>query len=80
MVAGASRLPLPVFALFAYAGALLWTVSFLSVGYFLGEELPRVHQQIHHVTTILGGLLLALVAGYLLFRWLRRRRRTGTGV
>jgi membrane protein DedA with SNARE-associated domain len=80
MVAGASRLPLPVFALFAYAGALLWTVSFLSVGYFLGEELPRVHQQIHHVTTILGGLLLALVAGYLLFRWLRRRRGTGTGV
>jgi membrane protein DedA with SNARE-associated domain len=37
-VAGTSQFSFAVFALFAYTGALLWPVTFLSVGYIAGEE------------------------------------------
>ena len=38
MVAGASDLEYPVFAAFAYAGAFTWVLTFLSIGYFLGDQ------------------------------------------
>ena len=36
--AGTTFLPYRQFALFAYVGAFLWTVTFLFLGYFLGHE------------------------------------------
>lgn len=36
--AGATRLRVSVFALFAYTGAFLWTFTFVSLGYFLGDH------------------------------------------
>jgi membrane protein DedA with SNARE-associated domain len=75
LVAGAAKLPPATFALFAYAGAFFWSVSFLAVGYFLGEQLPRVHQLIHHIMLIGGGIIVVSVVGYFLGRWLKSRRR-----
>ncbi len=37
-VAGVSKLRMPVFALFAYVGAFIWSVTLISIGYILGEE------------------------------------------
>jgi|SRR5579872_1574764 len=36
-VAGTTRLSYYKFAIFAYSGALIWTISFLLIGYFFGE-------------------------------------------
>ncbi len=41
ILAGASRMPYPVFALFAYAGGFLWTVTLINMGYFLGDSWHR---------------------------------------
>ena len=38
MVAGASALEYPIFAGFAYAGAFTWVLTFLSLGYFMGNR------------------------------------------
>lgn len=38
LVAGSSRMRWPVFATFAYAGALVWSQTFVVVGYALGAE------------------------------------------
>ena len=38
MVAGASGLEYPIFAVFAYCGATTWVLTFLSLGYFLGDR------------------------------------------
>lgn len=38
ILAGASRLPYPVFALFAYTGGFLWTVLLIQMGYVLGDS------------------------------------------
>jgi len=40
--AGSSIMPYPVFAAFAYAGAALWTIVFMNIGFFLGEKWHRV--------------------------------------
>jgi membrane protein DedA with SNARE-associated domain len=38
--AGSSGFPFPVFAKYAYWGAILWTVLFLGLGYFIGAHTP----------------------------------------
>jgi membrane protein DedA with SNARE-associated domain len=42
IVAGSSKLEVSAFALFAYSGALLWSLTFISIGYRLGGEWNRV--------------------------------------
>ena len=76
IVAGLSRLRWPVFCLFAYTGALLWTTTFLSVGYLVGERWQLIAAELHRTALVLalaggGGILLAFV----LYRWWQRRRR-----
>lgn len=41
IAAGASRMPYWTFALYAYAGAFLWTLTFLAIGWLVGEECLR---------------------------------------
>lgn len=59
-VAGSSRLRLKVFASFAYTGAFLWSLSFVSLGYFLGEQWARTSPTIHRLSIIASGTVLAL--------------------
>jgi membrane protein DedA with SNARE-associated domain len=46
--AGSSEFPFGLFARYAYAGAVLWTILFLAMGYFIGAHLPDSLEQIHH--------------------------------
>jgi membrane protein DedA with SNARE-associated domain len=68
-VAGSSQLPLPVFATFAYCGGLLWSGSFITVGYFLGDEWQQMSTSIHRYLVIGGGgATAALAIGFILWR------------
>ena len=73
--AGASRLEFRNFSPYAYSGGFFWVATFLGLGYFLGEEWPRITPQIQTYLwlALAAGLLLALVA-YLLRRWQPRPR------
>jgi len=75
-VAGASKLEVPTFALFAYSGSVLWTASFIALGYFLGDQWRKVPELAEAYVLIAAGALAALGAGY--WVWRRRRRRRGT--
>lgn len=55
-VAGTSKLQLSIFVLFAYSGALLWTSTFVSAGYVLGEQGSKVWRQLHSYSWMLTGL------------------------
>jgi LPXTG-motif cell wall-anchored protein len=76
-VAGSSKLPLPVFATFASLGAILWTGSFVTVGYVLGDEWTRLSASIHQYALIVAGV--AIVSGGIAFLLIRRRRHTVAG-
>jgi len=71
VIAGTSELEPRIFALFAYSGGLAWVVTFVSLGYFLGEQWARIEHEIHGV---LLWVTVALVAGGLIWWWLRRRK------
>jgi membrane protein DedA with SNARE-associated domain len=71
LVAGASKMEIPQFAIYAYSGALVWVVSFLAIGYFVGDQWKRWEPYLHK------GALIAtvfLIAGGVIVYLLRRRR------
>ncbi len=74
LVAGASRVRFRVFALFAYTGGLLWALSYIFLGYFLGEELPRVSPELRRFFLISSGLIFLLISAFFLFRHFKNRR------
>jgi membrane protein DedA with SNARE-associated domain len=75
IVAGSSRLPGAVFARFAYAGAAIWSLAFITLGWYVGpaweEGLATAHRHIRTVAVV--GVVLA-IAYALVHRWWLRRR------
>jgi membrane protein DedA with SNARE-associated domain len=75
-VAGTSKLRLPIFALFAYSGGLIWSTTFVTLGYFLGNEWSRVSHEIHSYALM---LTLVLAAGALIYFWFHKAQRGRAG-
>ena len=76
IVAGTSKLEFRSFASYAWPGGLLWVCTFISIGYFLGEQWQRVFEVIDHNIRVvmLGAAVVA--AFYLAWRyWTSRRPR-----
>jgi membrane protein DedA with SNARE-associated domain len=74
LVAGASRVRFRVFALFAYGGGLLWSLSYIYGGYLLGEELPQVSTKLYPLFYLLSGIALLVISGFFLLKHFRKRR------
>jgi len=74
-VAGTADMPFPEFAIFAYSGGFLWCMTFLSLGYFLGERwewaLEKLHTDVLYVVIAAGLCTMA----YLLYRKFVKRSR-----
>jgi len=61
------------FALFAYAGTVLWVSTFLSLGYLLGERWEAVEKNIHYYLVWVAVAIVVVAVGYLVWRkWVRR--------
>lgn len=74
VVAGTSKLRFSVFSIFAYSGALLWAATFISLGYYFGEQWHQVLEQVHrHLLICTWVVLLVLIMIYLI-RWYRKRQ------
>jgi membrane protein DedA with SNARE-associated domain len=73
-VAGSSRLPLSVFATYAYFGGLLWSGTFISIGYGLGDEWQQMSASIHRYLLLGAAIAASVIAiGFLLIH--RRQRK-----
>jgi membrane protein DedA with SNARE-associated domain len=64
--AGTSLMPYRTFALFAYTGGLLWTITLVSLGYFLGEKWHHVYMYSHRfiIPLVLLSIIVLLIAIY----------------
>jgi membrane protein DedA with SNARE-associated domain len=71
LIAGSTELPYKEFAVFAYPGGVVWVLTFLSIGYFVGDQWPRLERLIHNGAIV---ATVALVAGGLL--WWKFRKRS----
>ena len=79
IVAGSSRLPAHVFARFAYTGAALWALTFMTLGWYVGPAWEAVLQRVHrHVLVVVIGAVV-LAAGYALIHRRILRRAGGSG-
>jgi membrane protein DedA with SNARE-associated domain len=70
--AGIAVMPYRVFAIHAFAGGLLWTVAFVTMGYYLGEKWKLVYTYSYRY--ILPFAILATVI-FLLINFLRTDSR-----
>jgi membrane protein DedA with SNARE-associated domain len=74
LVAGASQLKYPVFAIFAYSGGLLWSVTFITAGFFLEKEWLEKSTAIHRMILItFAAIAFILLVYYLLTRKSRKK-------
>jgi membrane protein DedA with SNARE-associated domain len=75
-VAGASELEARRFALFAYTGAVLWSATFISLGYFLGDQWTRVSDMADETGLIVAGAAIVVLGiGYFVWRRYAHRSR-----
>lgn len=72
IVAGMSKLKFTHFMAYAWSGGLLWVTTFLTLGYFLGENWKRIAESIHHYLLYVSLVAIAAVLCYYL---LRRRKQ-----
>jgi membrane protein DedA with SNARE-associated domain len=73
LAAGSSEMKYPVFARFAYSGAVVWSFTFVTLGYYLGESWTNAVNADHRM--VLTGVALTailVIAAY----WYRRSKRT----
>lgn len=66
VVAGTSKLRWPVFALFAYSGGFLWSVIFITLGYFLGEKWAATSAAVQHYLLIGSAVIAVIVFLYII--------------
>jgi membrane protein DedA with SNARE-associated domain len=73
IAAGITKFPLATFARFAYLGILAWSLFYVSLGYFLGQEASLLVARLGAHCLWASGLIAALLLGYALMRgrWLR---------
>ena len=75
VAAGATRLRFLDFAVFAYTGALVWSLTFVSLGALAGRHWMRVYVQVHENLKIASGVVLVIMIAALVARRLLLRRR-----
>lgn len=74
LVAGSSGLPPRKFATAAYSGAALWSLTFISLGWYFGERWRTVLASLDEHVLSASLVLAGLIAGYLIVRAVRRRQ------
>jgi membrane protein DedA with SNARE-associated domain len=73
LVAGASKLRYPVFAVFAYSGGLIWALTFITLGYSLGESWSANFQSGYRLPLAIAAVVILIGIGIVIS--LKRRKR-----
>ena len=73
--AGTSKLPLSVFALFAYTGGFIWSVTFISAGYYLGSQWTLVFGKVRPNLVIGSAVTVIFFLLYMFVRQYWRKRK-----
>jgi len=77
LVAGMAKLRWPVFTLFAYSGALVWTATFIGLGYGVGERWQQVLAGLERHRLMVAAVAALALAASLTAR--RTNRSKGVG-
>ena len=73
-LAGMVGVGVPRFVLYSALAALLWAAAWGGLGYVTGEALREVTATTGRIGSVLVALVAASVAGYVVVKWIQRRR------
>ncbi len=75
IIAGSSELKYYEFAIFAYSGGLVWTLTFLLTGYYVGVGWEKYVHVVHtHALLLIAAILIILSVAYLIrFLYIKRK-------
>ncbi len=76
-VAGVSQLEIPVFARYAYAGAFLWSMTFISMGLLLGKHWLKIRSHLYLIAIIGIISIISIILGYAVIAKQQQRRKNG---
>lgn len=75
-LAGISRMDFRKFMIFAYSGALLWSITFISLGHELGERWFLVEEYVHRYGFYgLAAVILLLVGAFVFIKFRHTRAK-----
>lgn len=74
LIAGMVELEYPIFALFAYAGGLIWASFFLTIGYFFGNYCTHLLEYINFDIEEIVFIACFAALAYFLYRNLRKKK------
>jgi membrane protein DedA with SNARE-associated domain len=74
IVAGSTRLPYRIFSGYAYLGAAVWSLSFIALGWAMGDEWESALATVHRHVAVIAIAFAVLAGGYAIVhaRWISR--------
>jgi len=79
IIAGITQMRWLTFTIFNVIGAAVWVATWVTIGYVAGDHIDTIYADINRYSLYVFGALVALAAGYIAWRVIRRRRRGGSG-
>jgi membrane protein DedA with SNARE-associated domain len=76
VIAGISKLEFRSFMAYAWTGGAVWVATFLTLGYFLGDNWRDIAELIHRDVGYASAILVVIVGLGAWWRWRMRRRKT----
>ncbi len=74
IVAGMSKLAYPTFIAYAWTGGALWVATFLTMGYFLGENWRPAAELVHQYV-VYASIGIVAIAALWYFFWKKPRKK-----
>ena len=74
IIAGSTKLKFPIFIIYAYSGAFIWSVTFILLGYYTGEKWQPIIEKIQNHLLLIGILILVLALIYFLIKYFRNKK------
>ena len=74
IIAGSTKLKVPIFVVYAYSGALFWSVTFILLGYYAGEKWEPIVESVEKHLLAISLFVILIVLGYSLFKYLRNKK------
>ena len=79
IIAGITQMRWLIFTVFNVIGAAIWVATWVTIGDLAGDHIDTIYADINRYSLYVFGALVALLAGYIVWRVIRRRRRGGSG-
>ncbi len=73
ILAGTSDVSVKTFLAYAWTGGALWVTTFITLGYYIGEDWQRIAELVHEY--LLAASIVVIVAALLVYLWRRKAIR-----